>query len=72
MTNTRIKQLQRQAAEAGDIHMAAVAARALGESYENMALNADERASVDAMTADQARAQCVKVIVYSDGEATRS
>lgn len=62
ITDDQIRILMTQAAEAGDIHMAAIAAKAIGASYADHDLDATERAHVDGTTVDQCRNRCVRVI----------
>lgn len=52
--NTTIEALHDSAAAAGDILMAAICRRALGDSFENYALTDAERARVDAMSEGEA------------------
>lgn len=62
LTDAQIETIGREAATAGDLLGAATAARALGEDYSQMDLTVGERARVDAMTAEQARAACERTV----------
>ena len=67
ITDRQISDLATAAAANGDILQAAIAAHALGEDWTEMDLTAQERARVQAMTRDEARAECARV--YADAEA---
>ena len=71
ITDTDIRALGDKARAAGDNAMLAIAHRALMYDYTFVALTPVERDNVNALSADEAREQCIKAIqavIASDQE----
>lgn len=68
ITDTQIRQLRTNAAEAGDLAMAMICARALGDDLADAEPGTDGADARD-LTVDQARAECARVIAEAEAQA---
>jgi len=67
IADAQIESLQNAAGQAGDNVMAAICERALGGEITDYAISDADRARVEAMSVEAARAECAAVIVDAAG-----